>query len=425
MRGGRGVIASSAPSWGDFDDVRIRRAAQEFLLVEFGANVLDLALRLRVAALQAAIGAEDLDGIRELTPGVRSLLVRFDSTAWSAVDLAARLRPLIAATRRVDEARVASRTVHLPLSWDDPACREAVDRYLRSVRAEAPWCPDNVEFIRRINGLADRQAVKDIVFGAEYLVLGLGDVYLGAPVATPVDPRHRLVTTKYNPARTWTAENSVGIGGAYLCIYGMEGPGGYQFVGRTLQVWNHYRRGRAFDEYWLLRPFDRLRFFEVDSRELAEMRRAFPRGGLDLRIDDGVFDYRAHRAFLASHRTEIETFAARRREAFDAELDDWRSRGVLTFEQDETDRAWQADGSPSRDRPSNGGAPFVASPMTGSIWAVAVAPGQRVAAGDVLFVVESMKAEFEVTAPAAGVIGEVLVSKGQPVRAGQALAFAA
>ena len=76
--------------------------------------------------------------------------------------------------------------------------------------------------------------------------MGLGDVYLGAPVATPLDPRHRLVTTKYNPARTWTAENSVGIGGAYLCVYGMEGPGGYQFVGRTLQMWNRYRASRGF-----------------------------------------------------------------------------------------------------------------------------------------------------------------------------------
>ena len=37
-----------------------------------------------------------------------------------------------------------------------------------------------------------------------YLVVGLGDVYLGAPVAVPLDPRHRLVTTKYDPARTWT-----------------------------------------------------------------------------------------------------------------------------------------------------------------------------------------------------------------------------
>ena len=67
--------------------------------------------------------------------------------------------------------------------------------------------------------------VQRIVFDASYLVLGLGDVYLGAPVATPLDPRHRLVTTKYNPARTWTPENAVGIGGAYLCVYGMEGPG--------------------------------------------------------------------------------------------------------------------------------------------------------------------------------------------------------
>ena len=58
--------------------------------------------------------------------------------------------------------------------------------------------------------------VQNIVFDADYLVLGLGDVYLGAPVATPVDPRHRMVTTKYNPARPWTPENAVGIGGAYL-----------------------------------------------------------------------------------------------------------------------------------------------------------------------------------------------------------------
>ena len=75
--------------------------------------------------------------------------------------------------------------------------------------------------------------------------MGLGDVYLGAPVATPLDPRHRLVTTKYNPARTWTPENAVGIGGAYLCVYGMEGPGGYQFVGRTVQMWNRYRGQRG------------------------------------------------------------------------------------------------------------------------------------------------------------------------------------
>ena len=87
--------------------------------------------------------------------------------------------------------------------------------------------------------------VQRIVFEADYLVLGLGDVYLGAPVATPLDPRHRLVTTKYNPARTWTPENAVGIGGAYLCVYGMEGPGGYQLFGRTIQMWNSLAHDRS------------------------------------------------------------------------------------------------------------------------------------------------------------------------------------
>ena len=85
---------------------------------------------------------------------------------------------------------------------------------MNNVRPGAPWCPDNIEFIRRINGLDSVDQVKKIAFDASYFVLGLGDVYLGAPLSTPLDPSHRLVTTKYNPARTWTAEGSVGIGGS-------------------------------------------------------------------------------------------------------------------------------------------------------------------------------------------------------------------
>ncbi|WP_249188603.1 hypothetical protein, partial [Nocardiopsis sp. MG754419] len=54
-------------------------------------------------------------------------------------------------------------------------------RYATGVRDDAPWNPDNIEFIRRINGLDHVDRVRDIVFDASYLVLGLGDVYLGAP----------------------------------------------------------------------------------------------------------------------------------------------------------------------------------------------------------------------------------------------------
>jgi urea carboxylase len=143
------------------------------------------------------------------------------------------------------------------------------------------------------------------VFEASYLVLGLGDVYLGAPVATPLDPRHRLVTTKYNPARTWTPENAVGIGGAYMCVYGMEGPGGYQFVGRTVQMWNRWhhgspahravRGGQALAAA-LFRPDPLL---PGERGELLQHPPRLPAGRYPLRIEEGHFSLRDYRRFLA------------------------------------------------------------------------------------------------------------------------------
>ena len=229
----------------------------------------------RARAPRARCADARVPGLVELTPGVRSLQVQFDPARAADARGDRPARPSSTPScPPSDDLVVPSRTVRLPLSWDDPATHEAIQRYMHGVRSDAPWCPWNIEFIRRINGLDDVEDVHDIVFDAQYLVLGLGDVYLGAPVATPLDPRHRLVTTKYNPARTWTPENAVGIGGAYLCIYGMEGPGGYQFVGRTTQVWNHChpqrRRSRSSpDTPWLLRYFDRISFYPVERRGAA------------------------------------------------------------------------------------------------------------------------------------------------------------
>ncbi|HEX8055157.1 MAG TPA: urea carboxylase, partial [Novosphingobium sp.] len=258
----------------DRPEFRIRRQGDQHLLVEFGPIVLDLELRLRVHALMLEIESLALPGIVDVTPGIRSLQVHHDSRVLPQSRL---VEALIEAEERLgglDHFEIPSRTVWLPLSYNDPAIHETVAKYIASVRDDAPWCPDNIEFIRRVNGLASQDDVQRIVFDAEYLVMGLGDVYLGAPVATPVDPRHRLVTTKYNPARTWTPPNVVGIGGAYMCIYGMEGPGGYQLFGRTIQIWNSWRQTQAFRDGkpWLLRFFDRIRFFPVTHEELTEWR---------------------------------------------------------------------------------------------------------------------------------------------------------
>ena len=163
--------------------------------------------------------------------------------------------------------------------------------------------------------------------------MGLGDVYLGAPVATPVDPRHRLVTTKYNPARTWTPENAVGIGGAYLCVYGMEGPGGYQFVGRTVQMWNRYRQTADFKDGkpWLLRFFDQIRFYPVSESELLKLRQDFITGHFKLRVEETTFSLKQYNAFLQQNAASISAFKARQQAAFEAERERWKAEGKAEY----------------------------------------------------------------------------------------------
>ncbi|OZD89353.1 urea amidolyase [Rhodococcus sp. 05-2256-B2] len=312
--------------------VTYRRSGDDNVLVEYGDMKLDLTLRARVHALHQRVEAIAPRGLLDLTPGIRSLQVKVNPDVLSIDSLMGLLAEVEDDLPAASELVVPSRQVRLPLSWDDPSTREAIQRYMHGVRADAPWCPWNIEFIRRMNGLDSVADVFDTVFAADYMVLGLGDVYLGAPVATPLDPRHRLVTTKYNPARTWTPENAVGIGGAYLCIYGMEGPGGYQFVGRTTQVWNHSATysGGPFDEGtpWLLRFFDRISWYSVEPEELMDLRAdlAAGRGG-GVEITDGEFSLAEHENFLESNAESIAEFRATQAVAFGAERDAWSAAG--------------------------------------------------------------------------------------------------
>ncbi len=394
-----------------------RRDGDDNVIVEYGDPVLDLGLRMRVHALQEALAAQGPAGVIDLTPGIRSLQVHTDAARLPARSLLPLLQELEDTLPAAHELRVPSRTVRLPLSWDDPATRLAIERYMHGVRSDAPWTPSNIEFIRRINGLATPEDVREIVFAAQYLVLGLGDVYLGAPVATPVDPRHRLVTTKYNPARTWTAENSVGIGGAYLCIYGMEGPGGYQFVGRTTQVWNRFRRAGLFAEQpWALRFFDRIEWYPVSAEELLDLRAETEAGRGQVDVTDGWFDYGSYSRFLSANAASITAFRAGQSAAFAAEKGRWRASGEF----DRAEREPDADGLGGAVRVP-AGATAVTAPFIASVWQVEARPGLRVARGDKLASLEAMKMETIIAAPHDGTVAEVYTAIGTQVAAGQVL----
>jgi urea carboxylase len=397
--------------------VTYRQAGDKFLLIEYGSLVLDLNLRFRVHTLMQWLRANRLVGIIDLTPGIRSLQIHYDSRV---LPVQALLSALIAAESElpaIDALEVPTRIVHLPLCWDDDSTQLAIQKYMQSVRSDAPWCPSNIEFIRRINGLDAIEQVREIVFNASYLVMGLGDVYLGAPVATPLDPRHRLVTTKYNPARTWTPENAVGIGGAYLCIYGMEGPGGYQFVGRTVPIWNRYKQTEDFKQPWLLRFFDQIRFFPVSPEELLHYREAVIQGKVKLEVEEETFSLRQYQDFLNTNAEDIAAFRVKQRAAFAAERDRWATAGEFTRQDVETLEEAEV---PEITLPDDVEA--IAAHVSANVWQVLVQPGDRVAEGDRLVILEAMKMEIAVLADIAGTITQVFCQSGQTVTAGQLLA---
>jgi len=210
----------------------------------------------------------------------------------------------------------------------------------------------------------------------------------------------------------------VGIGGAYMCIYGMEGPGGYQLFGRTCQVWNPWRQTAEFGEGkpWLLRFFDRIRFYPVSGEELRDFRARFPRGQASLDIEEGTFRLSEYQSFLKDQAGPIADFRARQRAAFAEERERWKAAGAAGEGQASAptgnlDVTQETSGTP------------VDAHISGNVWKVLVEPGQSVTAETPLLILESMKMEFTITAPAAGTVKAVLAREGILVTAGQTLVY--
>lgn len=407
------TILAQLPATDTTPEVAYRQAGDKYILIEYGPVILDLRFRFRIYALMEELTKRNINGLEEQAPGVRSLQIRYDSRVITQSELMAQLLDAEASLPDIESIVLKTRVVHLPMAFEDSATLDAVDKYKQSVQEKAPWLPNNVDFIQRINGLETREEVKNIIFETSYMVLGLGDVYLGAPCAVPVDPRHRLMTSKYNPARTFTAEGTVGIGGVYMCVYGMDSPGGYQLVGRTLPIWNKFLKNKQFEnsEPWLLKFFDQVRYYEVSEEELTVQREAFREGRLEVKITEEDFSLAEYHNFLEDNSESISSFQAKQQVAFDKEVEHWNSGDAFgeVKEFDISEAAADIDGTP------------VHSEIAGNIWKILVKEGDAIKKGDTLLIVEAMKMEFPLLATEDGVIGTLCCKEGRPVSPGETL----
>ena len=179
-----------------------------------------------VLALTDAAGA--LDGVLEVVPAARTLLVRFDPRTTNAAALRAGLTDAAIATGT--EPRPAGATVELPVRYDGADLQAVADEV---------GCD--------IASLVERHAA------AEYTVAFCG-FSPGFAYLTGLEPA--LQVPRLASPRTSVPAGSVAIAGEYTGVYPRSSPGGWRLLGHTdAALWDPRHTPPA-----LLAPGVRVRF---------------------------------------------------------------------------------------------------------------------------------------------------------------------
>lgn len=214
---------------------RFLDAGEAALVVEFG-DAVDPAINDRVLALDAALTAAAPEGVEELTPTYRSLLIGYDPLVIDRERLVGVVREL--AARRVSQV-AADR----PL-WNMPCCYD-------------PALAEDLAEVAGALGLSAEEAARRHA-QAEYRVymygFAPGFAYLGGLPDALAAPRRKSPRPPF-------PTGSVMIGGGLAAVATFPMPTGWWVIGRTPERLYAPEREEAF----LLAPGDRLRFEAVDA----------------------------------------------------------------------------------------------------------------------------------------------------------------
>lgn len=178
--------------------------------------LVELATLDDVLALHASLVSTPLDGIRELVPAARTLMLRFDPARWSRQTLMTALTQRdLTATNRARGARV-----EIPMRYDGEDLAEV-----------ARLCGLGIEEVIRRHA-ASEFTVAFCGFSPGFAYLVGGDPLLQVP--------------RRSTPRTSVPKGSVALGGVYCGVYPQASPGGWQIIGTTsMPMWDSSRASPA------------------------------------------------------------------------------------------------------------------------------------------------------------------------------------
>ena len=209
-------------------------------LLNYGRRGLLVELDSLDEALQLSTDLERRrpEGVAELIPGARTVLIRFDPTHTSPAVLSAELTVRAGANgaqEKVDTVQLDEAAVEIPVVYDGADLAE----------------------VARLTGLSAAEVV-DRHCSASYRVAFTGFApgfgYLSGGDAALVVPRR-------STPRTRVPTGAVGLAGEFTGVYPRPGPGGWQIIGRTeATMWDLQRTPAA-----VLRPGVNIVFRAVSS----------------------------------------------------------------------------------------------------------------------------------------------------------------
>ncbi|HTP90836.1 MAG TPA: 5-oxoprolinase subunit PxpB [Xanthobacteraceae bacterium] len=221
-------------------DYRVLPAGDTALVVEFGEQI-DRQLSTWVLALARRLEESRLNGVIEIVPTIRSLIVHYEPLALSAATLTARIVELM---RGLHSEEGLARHWHLPACYD---ARIAPD--LHDVAARAGITPAQV--VERHSGLTYHVYMLGFLPGMAYL----GDVPDELAFPRMATPRLKV------PA------GSLAIATTLTCVYPVDTPAGWHLIGRSpVPFFERHPTVKT-----LLNPGDKVTFVPVSLREYDDL----------------------------------------------------------------------------------------------------------------------------------------------------------
>lgn len=231
-------------------DVKLLTAGEYGLVIEFAAEISPAVNRL-VQQVARLLAVRSINGIIELVPTYRTIMVYFDPFMITRQQLTACIEQLLGGIDYESSQVTETKTVYVPVCYG------------------GVLGPD-LEYVARYTGLAAAEVIA-LHTAVPYLVYMLGFTpgfpYLGGLPAQLAVPRQEKPRVKV-PA------GSVGIGGSQTGFYPVESPGEWWLIGRTPVKAFNPKNSQPF----LFSPGDYLHFQAISVEEYFAIRRQVETG---------------------------------------------------------------------------------------------------------------------------------------------------